>query len=132
MLSISAMTEAKIKRTNVAVFELNYDKFIPLASRTNEFKHLPQFPLVEKDLSIVIDENVVWNEIYETINPMVKELEFIEEYKGNQIPEGKKSIMFRFKIGNKDSTMTTDQINNKMNAIIKILNKKCGAELRTE
>ena len=81
---------------------------------------------------IIVLALIEFLEIYETINPMVKELEFIEEYKGNQIPEGKKSIMFRFKIGNKDSTMTTDQINNKMNAIIKILNKKCGAELRTE
>ena len=132
LLSISAMTEAKIKRTNVAIFELNFDKFNPLPSRTNEFKQLPQFPLVEKDLSLILDEETPWSEIYKTISPMVKELEFIGEYKGEQIPEGKKSITFRFKIGNKDSTMTSEQITYKMNNIIKVLNKRYKAELRTE
>lgn len=132
LLSVAAMNESKIKHTNVAIFELNFDKLIPLPSRTNEFKHLPQFPLVEKDLSILIDEDVKWEEIAKTISPMLKELEFIGEYKGSQIKEGKKSISFRFKLGNKDGTMTSEQINNKMNAVLKILNKKCGAELRTE
>ena len=31
---------------------------VALPSRTNEFKHLPQFPLVEKDLSILVNESV--------------------------------------------------------------------------
>ena len=63
---------------------------------------------------------------------MVKELEFVEEYRGDQIPEGKKSITLRVKIGNDDSTMTSEQIDNKMHAIMKNLNKKCNAELREE
>ena len=132
LLSAPIMNEVKIKRTNVAIFELNVDKLVPLVSRTNKFNHLPQFPLVEKDFSILIDEKVEWQEIYNAINQMVKELEFIGEYRGSQIPEGKKSYTFRFKIGNKDSTMTNVQITNKMEAILKILNRKCGAELRTE
>ena len=56
----------------------------------------------------------------------------MEEYKGNQIPEGKKSIMLRVKIGNDDGTMTSEQINAKMNHILEALNRQCGAELRTE
>ena len=35
---------------------------------------------------------------------MVKELSFVEEYRGKQIPEGKKSIMLSYRIGNDDST----------------------------
>lgn len=132
LLSAPIMNEVKIKRTNVAIFEINVDKLIPLVSRTNKFNHLPQFPLVEKDLSVLIDEKVEWQEIVAAINPMVKELEFIGEYRGSQIPEGKKSYTFRFKLGNNDSTMTNVQITNKMEAILKILNRKCGAELRTE
>ena len=40
--------------------------------------------------------------------------------------------MLRVKIGNDDSTMTSDQINEKMNSIIKSLDKRCGAKLREE
>ena len=132
LLSVYAMTEAKIKRTNVAFFEINFDKLVPFASRTNEFKHLPQFPLVEKDLSIIVDESVTWADISKYIKSKVRELEFMEEYRGNQIPEGKKSIMLRVKIGNDDSTMTSEEINKKMTAIIRTLNSQCGAELREE
>lgn len=132
LLSVAAMADSKIRRTNVAAFELNVDKLVPLPSRTNEYKALPLFPLVEKDLSLLVDEDVTWKSIADTVGPKVKELEFMEEYKGNQIPEGKKSIMLRVKIGNDDGTMTSEQINSKMNHILEALNRACGAQLRTE
>lgn len=132
LVSAATMADAKIKHTNVAIFELNVDKLVAFNSRTNEFKSLPQFPLVEKDLSILVDNDVTWSDIEKAIKKRTKELEFIEEYRGNQIPEGKKSIMLRVKIGNDNSTMTTDQINSEMKNIIKALNKICGAELREE
>ena len=132
LLSVSTMNDSKIKRTNVAIFEINEDKLIPLPSRTNKFKPLPQFPLVEKDLSLLVDENITWDNIKDAIKDKVKELEFMEEYRGNQIPDGKKSIMLRFKIGNDDSTMTSDEITERTNSIIKALNKKCNAVLREE
>lgn len=132
LLSVSAMNDSKIKRTNVAIFEINEDKLIPLPSRTNKFIPLPQFPLVEKDLSLLVDNETTWESIKEAINGKVKELEFIEEYRGSQIPEGKKSIMLRMKLGNDTGTMTTEEITEKMNSIIKTLNKKCNAILREE
>lgn len=132
LVSVATMADSKIKRTNVAAFEINADKLIPLPSRTNEYKALPQFPLAEKDLSLLVDDNVTWANISKVVAPKVKELEFMEEYKGNQIPEGKKSIMLRVKIGNDDGTMTSEQINSKMNHILEALKQKCGAELRTE
>lgn len=132
LVSVYTMSESKIKRTNVAMFEINVDKLVPLDSRTNEFKHLPQFPLVEKDLSILVDDDVKWEDITKVIKSKVKSIEFIEEYRGNQVPVGKKSITLRVKIGNEDSTMTSDEINTKMNNIMKTLANQCKAVLREE
>ena len=132
LLSVKVMSETKIKRTNVAMFEVNCDKFVPYASRTNEYERLPELPLVEKDLSIIVDENVMWNQIEDSIKSKVKELEFVDEYRGNQIPEGKKSITLKVKILNEGTTMTSEQINERMNSILKTLTKKCGAKLRED
>lgn len=132
LLSVSTMNDAKIKHTNVAIFELNFDYLCPLLSRTNHFTHIPVLPLVEKDLSLIVDENITWLELSDAIKSRVKELEFIDEYRGNQVPNGKKSITIRVKIGNDETTLTTDEINNQMNSIIKALNKKCGATIREE
>jgi len=132
LVSVATMNDSKIKHTNVAMFELDVNKLIPFTSRTNKFKALPQLPLVEKDLSVLVNKDITWREISSTIKNKVKELEFIEEYKGNQIPEGKKSITFRVKIGNDETTMNSDEINEVIESILNALNKKCGANLREE
>ena len=132
LLSIQAMNESKIKRTNVAIFEMNMDKLVSLTSRDNKYDHLPELPLVEKDLSIIVDEETKWQMIDECISPLVKELEFVDEYRGNQIPDGKKSITLKVRFVNEGTTMTSEQINEKMQHLLKVLNKKCNAILREE
>lgn len=132
LLSVRAMNEAKIKRTNVAIFEINVDELIPFTSRTNKYAPLPILPLVSKDLSILIDNNITWNDIYTTIKSKVKEVEFIEEYHGNQVPTGKKSITFRVKIGSDDKTLTAEDITTEINKIVKSLNNRFGATIREE
>ena len=132
LLSLKVMTESKIKRTNVAMFEINTDKFVPYASRTNEYERLPELPLVEKDLSIIVDEEVTWAQIEESIKSKAKEIEFVDEYRGDQIPEGKKSITLKVKILNEGTTMTSEQINERINSILKVLSKRCGAKLRED
>ena len=124
------LAESGIKMISAAAFELDTDGLTPYPSRTNEFKSLPQYPLVEQDLSLLVDEAITWEQIREAIKFMVKELRFVEEYRGKQIPAGKKSVMLSIKIGNDDSTMTSKQIDKKMAGIIKVLSKKCNAELR--
>ena len=132
LLSIKTMNSAKIKRANVAILELNVDKLVPYASRDNKFVHIPLLPLVEKDLSILVDESVTWEKIFSSIKGKLKDVKFIEEYRGNQVPEGKKSIMLRIIIDNGNTTMTSEEINAKMESILKTLNKRCGAVLREE
>jgi len=130
LLSAVTMKEADIKHCAVAMFELNRDKLISLSSRDNTFKHLPLFPLVEQDLSLLVNEDVSWQTIKKLISKKVNELEFIEEYRGKQVPEGKKSIVLRVRFGSDEGTLTSKQISKKMDTIVKVLSKMTGAELR--
>lgn len=132
LLSMQVMTNTKIKRTNVAIFELDFDKLVPYKSRTNKYEKLLDLPLVEKDLSIIIDENINWATIEKEIKPLVKDVKFIDEYKGNQISKGKKSITMKIRIINKETTMTSEQINKRIEYILSVLDKKYNAKLRIE
>lgn len=132
LLSIQTMADSKIKRTNVAMFEINADKFVAFDSRTNKYEKLPELPLVEKDLSILVDKNISWKSIEQSVEKFVKEVEFVGEYNGNQVPEDKKSITLKVKLLNEGSTMTSEEINDKMNKILNSLEKNCGAKLREE
>lgn len=132
LVSIQVMNDCKIKRTNVAMFEMNFDKLIAYSSRTNKYERVPELPLVEKDLSILVDEDIKWASIEESIQKLVKKVEFVDEYRGDKIPEGKKSITLKVKMVNEGSTMTSEQINKRMAYILKVLGDKCGAKLREE
>lgn len=130
LISAKTLHTAGIERHQIAAFEIEIDKLKPLASRDNKFEHLPVFPLVEEDLSILVDEDVSWAEIYDAIHYQCKDIRFNEVYRGKQVPEGRKSVMFTVQIGSDNGTLNAKQIDKKMNGIIKSLKKKCGAELR--
>ena len=132
LLSYKSMSEAKIKRCNVGIFEINVDKLVPNDSRDNKFEHLEELPLTIKDLSLVMDESVKWEDIYNAISKKVKDCIFIEEYRGDQIPDGMKSIMLRITLVNEGTTMTSEEINKKVNSIVRSLEHQCGVKLREE
>ncbi len=130
LLSLKTMKAAGIKNAQAVVFELNLDKLEPLPSRTNTFRHLPLFPLVEQDLSMLLDESVKWADIEALVGPMVREIEYVEEYRGKQIPAGKRSLMLRVRLGSDEGTLTSEGIDAQMKAIMKKLSKQFGAEIR--
>ncbi len=132
LVSVKVLNECKIKKANIAMFELNFDKLIPFLTRDNKYEKLPELPLVEKDLSVIVDEDVSWDMIKDTIKNKVKEVVFTDVYRGSQIEKGKKSITLKLKMINEGSTMTSDEINEKMKGVLKSLEKRCGAKIRDE
>ncbi|MDD4080267.1 MAG: phenylalanine--tRNA ligase subunit beta [Eubacteriales bacterium] len=129
VISLKAARLSGIKRAQVAVMELNVEGLMPLPSRGNIYHRLPLFPLVEQDFSVLLDEKILWQDVSEALEGSVKSLDFIEEYRGKQIPGGKKSVMFRVRFGSDTGTMTAEQIDEKMNNIIRKINK-LGGEVR--
>lgn len=132
LLSRKSARAAGIKRSLAVLFELDVEKLIPLASRENKFEHLPLYPLVDFDLSIMYDENVKWEDIKQVAEKvdMVKNVVFIDEYTGSQMEKGKKSLTFRTWIGSDKGTLTSEQINTVKNQMMKKMNKKFNGEVR--
>ena len=132
LLAPKAAKDAGIKRSLAVIFELDVERLVPLASRQNAFVHLPEYPLVDFDLSVVFDENVTWNEIYAVASKveLVKEVRFIDEYRGKQIGDGKKSVTFRTWIGSDEGTLTSEKIETVTQQMVKKLGKKFGGGVR--
>ncbi len=63
---------------------------------------------------------------------LLKDASFVDEYRGKQIPEGKKSVTIRLTIGSDEKTLTSLKIENAANHVMKKLGKLIGAELRTQ
>lgn len=129
LLSNQTLRAADIKRSMIAMLEINIDLVSPLPSRSNEYQPLPHFPLVTQDFSVLVDESVSWAEISQTLEKSARKIDFIEEYRGKQVPDGKKSLTFSLTFGSDEGTLSTAQIDEKVNAVKKRLTK-LGAELR--
>ncbi len=132
LVSPKAARDAGIKRNMAVIFELDAEKLTPLASRQNTFKHLPAYPLVDFDLSVAFDEKVTWKEIYAVVSAaeLVKDVRFVDEYRGSQVGDGRKSVTFRTWIGSGEGTLTSDKIETVTKQIVKKLTKKFGGDVR--
>ena len=127
-----------IKNLSVMLFELDVTKLVPLKSRTNRFTHLAEYPETDYDISMLFDSDAAWADIYDAImgqkkaSALLKDAAFVDEYRGKQIPEGKKSVTIRLTIGSSEKTLTSQEIESAANQVMKKLGKKMGAELRTQ
>jgi phenylalanyl-tRNA synthetase beta chain len=114
--------------------ELDMNALVPFKSRTNRFARMSEFPMNDYDISFLVDSMVKWDEIYGAImakkNELLHDVKFVDEYKGKQIPAGKKSVTVRLVIGASEKTLTGDEIEQVANSIIKRLSKTIGAEIR--
>jgi phenylalanyl-tRNA synthetase beta chain len=138
LLSKKAALECGIKNNAVLLFEIDTELLKPFTSRTNTFTHLPEYPLMDYDLSMLVDESIKWDEIRDTIltkkknGSLLHSVSFVEEYKGKQVPAGKKSVTVRLVIGSLEKTLTSSEIESCAEGVTKILRKKLGAELRSK
>ena len=136
LLSKKASLECGIKNSAVMLFELDIDSLKPLPSRTNKFTHIPEYPMINYDVSVLVDLNVKWEDMIKVItgnrssDDLLRDVSFVDEYRGRQVPAGKKSLTFRLVIGSLKKTLVSDEIENNANAVVKRLNKAFGAVLR--
>lgn len=128
--------ECGIKNLTVVVFEMDTTLLKPLISRTNKFTHLAEYPVTDYDISMLFDSATTWEEIDTVIAKKpagpVKAADFVDEYRGKQIPAGKKSVTIRLTIGSNEKTLTSDEIEAAAGSVMKQLSKRLGAELRTQ
>ena len=137
LLSKKASLDCGIKNSAVILFELDIDSLKPFPSRTNAFTHLKEYPMTDYDISLLFDLSIKWEEILgaikesSTSDGLLHNVSFIDEYRGKQVPDGKKSITFRIEIGSLQKTLTASEIESCANAVIKHLNKTLGSVLRS-
>ncbi len=97
-----------------------------------KYKSLPKFPASYRDLSLVCDDSLPSGEIVSVIKKNAKYLEDVQlfdMYKGEQVPDGKKSLSYKLIMRKKDSTLTDEEADSSVAKVLKAL-EAIGAVLR--
>ena len=99
-----------------------------------EYKEISKYPAVSRDLALLVDKTVEFEQIkeiaYSTEKKLLKAVELFDVYEGKNLPEGKKSYAVNFILQDEQKTLNDKQIDSIMNKLIDNLTKRLNAELR--
>jgi phenylalanyl-tRNA synthetase beta chain len=121
--------------TPVYYAELNWTALMKVIRKQKvEFTEIPKFPAVSRDLALLIDKSVEFQQIEEiarqTEKKFLKKVELFDVYEGDKLPAGKKSYAVNFILQDAEKTMGDKQIEAIMQKLIQNLKKQLNAELR--
>lgn len=122
-------------KERVYTAQLDFDKIVELTNFDRKYKALPKYPSMVRDLAVIVDEEVLYGDIKKIVlnhgKELVENVEMFDIYRGNQVPEGKKSIAFSIVYRSYEKTLTDNEINQIQNSIIADLESNLGAKLRS-
>jgi phenylalanyl-tRNA synthetase beta chain len=115
--------------------DFNWDMVLKHALNKNiRFSEISKFPLVERDLSMVVNKSMRYREIKTTIDKLrlstLQDLKLFDVFESEKLGNDKKSMAVNFTFLDKEKTLTEKEIEGWMNKIMTTLEKELGAEIR--
>jgi phenylalanyl-tRNA synthetase beta chain len=99
------------------------------------FAPLSPYPRVGRDLAIIVSEKHTVSELEEIIReacpPFLESVWLFDVYEGEEIPDGSRSLAWRFRFQAADRTLTDEEVDAAMNAVTFALEDKRDARIRT-
>jgi phenylalanyl-tRNA synthetase beta chain len=115
-------------------FELDFLSLVQSRDPQVTVKPLPKFPAVERDVAILVKDEVPAGALFDTIwregSGLIEEVKLFDVYRGEQVPAGMKSIAYSIVYRSEERTLTDEEVNERHAAVIAALEREYGAELR--
>ncbi|MHC4323963.1 MAG: phenylalanine--tRNA ligase subunit beta-related protein, partial [Planctomycetota bacterium] len=96
---------------------------------------IPRFPAIQRDLSIIVDEAILWADIIQAVESKasgeLEETRFVGIYRGKGVPSGRKSVTLTLRFRDEDGTLTHETVDGFEADIVRSLTESTKAELRT-
>jgi phenylalanyl-tRNA synthetase beta chain len=117
---------------DVYLFEVTLDALLPYVSSVRHYRPVSRFPALVEDLAVVVAQSVPAARVRDLIleHPLVSSVELFDEYFGEPVPSGKKSLAFSVSYQSPDRTLTEKEVGKARERIVGALRKDLGAELR--
>jgi len=114
--------------------ELNTSLLFKSANPKLVIREVTKFPEVRRDLSLVIDKQVTFDEIrnlvVQTEKRLIKNIVAFDVYEGDKLPKEKKAYALGFTLLDETKTLTDEEIDKTMEKLMKAFEQKLGAVIR--
>lgn len=133
IVGIVGRIHPSIEKESVYVMEINLDKLLSKRVGKMKFKEISKFPIIKKDISVLINKDMLSKEVENLIKKkagkLLLDIKVFDVYEGENIDKSKRSIAYSLTFGANDRTLNDDEINSILDGIIKDLENK-GIEIR--
>ena len=114
--------------------ELDWTRLSKLAKSQGKFQEISKFPEVRRDLSLVIDQEITFDQIKQLATTaggkLLKRINVFDMYKGDKLEEGKKAYALSFYLQDNQQTLTDKVIDKTMGKLMQTFEKNAGALIR--
>jgi phenylalanyl-tRNA synthetase beta chain len=99
------------------------------------YRPLARYPGTQRDIAVVVDEGVSAGELMEAIRavgaPAFEDVAAFDEYRGPQVPSGRKSVALRISLRKADATITDAEAEASLSSLLVALHQRFNATLRS-
>ena len=103
-------------------------------SPSPKYQDLISYPAVRQDIAVVVDDAIEARTVVDVVRaaggPELRSVEVFDLYRGEQLPEGKKSLALRLAFQAADRTLTDDEVASQREQIRDALDREVGGSLR--
>lgn len=114
--------------------EVNVEKLVKYGKTDSKYTEIAKFPAVERDISIVVDEEVEVGNIEKIIKKRCKKnlesIQLFDVYRSEKLGENKKSVAYRLIFRSNEKTLAEEEITKLMYTVVAELKKELKAQLR--
>ncbi len=139
LVSFGSVSKANLKKADVNgpiyFAQFDWDLLLKVIKKNRiTYKEVSKFPSVRRDLALLLDDQVTFDQLRlianKTERKLLKEVQIFDVYKGDKLPEGKKSYALSFVLQDEEKTLTDKQIDGIIQKLIINFEKEVGASVR--
>ena len=118
----------------VGLIDIDFEKLKKLATEEQEYSLISSFPSAIRDIAVLVPLEVKVIEVLNIINrvggKLIKDIDLFDIYEGEEITKGRKNLAFHIIYQAEDRTLSSEEIDNVQNKIIKTLEEETSWEAR--
>lgn len=122
-------------RQPVYFADLNWTALSRMAAEQKPvFREIPRFPAVQRDLALVVDKSLLYEEVEKTVKKLklanLRGISLFDIFESDKLGPQKKSLAVSFTFIDEQKTLTDKEIDGWMSKIMQALEKELSAEIR--
>ncbi|HEX6332988.1 MAG TPA: phenylalanine--tRNA ligase subunit beta [Flavisolibacter sp.] len=121
-------------RHPVLFADFSWDRILALSTSRVQFKEIPKYPSVERDLALIVDKGMKYEQVRSRIEGLrlrkMTDVRLFDVFESEKIGAGKKSMAISFTFLDEEKTLTDKEIDSWMSRIMETLERDLHAEIR--